>query len=65
MNYLNNNHVNKKRKEDMVPSCTKYNPKYDALLRRSASSPLWKYVTGRKEHKKEKRNDNSKYAYAI
>ena len=52
--FYHNNHVNKKRKEDMVPSCTKYNPKYDAILRRSASSPLWKYVTGRKEPKKDK-----------
>ena len=37
----------------MVPPCTKYNPKYDSILRRSASTPLWKSITGRKEKKRD------------
>ena len=31
------------------PSCTKYNPKYEAILKRSASSPSWKSMQGRKD----------------
>ena len=43
-----------KKKKFMVPPCTKYYPKYYAILRRSASTPLWKSLTGRKDTKKDK-----------
>ena len=36
-------------KNKIQPSCTKYNPKYDAILKRSASSPSWKSMQGRKD----------------
>ena len=41
------------KKNDMVPPCTKYNPNYDFVLKRNASTPLWKSITGRKEKKRE------------
>ena len=51
--YYHINHVKKIKKKFLVPPCTKYNPKYDSILRRSASTPLWKTATGRKEKKKD------------
>ena len=51
--YFHNKHVKKFKKKFLVPPCTKYNPKYDSILRRSVSTPLWKSVTGRKEKKKD------------
>ena len=51
--HINTHNKKIKKKTYMVPPCTKYHPKYDAILRRSASTPLWKSVTGRKEQKKD------------
>ena len=43
------NFIKKKENKNKVqPSSTKYNPKYDAILRRSISSPSWKFMQGRK-----------------
>ena len=36
-------------KNKVEPSSTKYNPKYETILKRSASSPSWKLMQGRKE----------------
>ena len=47
------NHKQKPKKKEIVPSCTKYNPKYDAILKRNASTPLWKTITGRKKTTKD------------
>ena len=38
----------KENKNKLEPSCTKYNPKYDAIMKRSPSSPSWKSMQGRK-----------------
>lgn len=35
------------------PSCTKYNPKYESILKGIKSLPLWEKLTGRIYHKKE------------
>ena len=51
--YYHINHKKKAKKKVIVPSCTKYNPRYDAILKRTASTPLWKSTTGRKETKKD------------
>ena len=48
----------KENKYKLEPSCTKYNPKYEVILKRSASSPSWKTIQGRKDHIK---RDNSKF----
>ena len=45
-------------KNKLEPSCTRYNPKYDAIMKRSASSPSWKSMQGRKYKVKV---DNSKF----
>ena len=42
----------KENKNKIEPSCTKYNPKYEAILKRSASSPSWKSMQGRKDNTK-------------
>ena len=47
------NHIKEIKKNYIVPSNIKYNPKYDAILRRSVSAPLWKSITGRKDQKKD------------
>ena len=43
--------MNKKKKEKILlqgtPPCTKYNPKYTSIFRRSASSPPWGTLKGR------------------
>ena len=52
-NFYHKNKIKKKRKKLLVPPCTKYNPKYESILPRSASTPLWKSITGRKEKKRE------------
>ena len=39
-------------KNKVQPSCTKYNPKYEAILKKSASSPSWKSMQGRKDNTK-------------
>ena len=39
-------------KDKSQPSCTKYNPKYDIIFRRSASSPSFKTMLGRKSSNK-------------
>lgn len=51
--FYHKNHIKKIKKQFLVPPCTKYNPKYDSILRKSASIPLWKSVAGRKEKKRE------------
>ena len=43
----------KKREIHNNPSCTKYNPKYDSILRGVKSLPLWEKITGRIHPKKE------------
>ena len=43
----------KKKEEPSIPSCTKYNPKYDSISRGIKSLPLWEKITGRIERKKE------------
>ena len=44
-------HIQKKKKEKPAiqgsPPCTKYNPKYTSIFRRSASSPAWSTMKGR------------------
>ena len=44
-------HIHKKKKEKPQvqgnPPCTKYNPKYTSIFRRSASSPPWMTMKGR------------------
>ena len=47
-------------KRKIQPSCTKYNPKYDVILKRSASSPSWKLMLGRKDFVKP---DNSLFYF--
>ena len=42
-----------KRKVIPNPSCTKYNPKYDSILKGAKSLPLWEKTTGRIYPKKE------------
>ena len=42
----------------MQPSCTKYNPRYDIIFRRSASTPSFKSMLGRKDNIK---HDNSSF----
>lgn len=49
--YYNIHSKTKKRKE-IIPSCRRYNPKYDAILRRQSSCLLWKTITGRKDSQK-------------
>ena len=45
---------NLKKKETINnPSCTKYNPKYESILKGVKSLPLWEKITGRTNPKKE------------
>ena len=43
----------KKNRNEVIPNCTKYNPKYDIILKRSPSNPLWSSLTSRPNHIKE------------
>ena len=47
------NHLQRKKKEKIldkgVPPCTKYNPRYTSIFKRSASSPSWSRTKGRGE----------------
>ena len=45
-------------KNKLQPSCTKYNPRYDIIFRRSASTPSFKSMLGRKDNIK---HDNSSF----
>ena len=45
-------------KNKLQPSCTKYNPRYDIIFRRSVSTPSFKSMLGRKEVIK---HDNSSF----
>ena len=40
--------MKKENKNKIPPSCTKYNPKYDIILKKSVSPPSWKSMQGRK-----------------
>ena len=51
-----NDNYYKDMKKKIQPSCTKYDPKYDAILKRSPSSPSFKSMIGRKDFIKK---DNS------
>ena len=46
-------HLHKKKKEKIIdrgnPPCTRYNPKYSSIFKRTASSPSWNVMKGRKE----------------
>ena len=50
-----NNEKKKKSKNEknFEPNCTKYNPKYDIILKRSPSCPSWSKLTSRKSYIKE------------
>ena len=47
----------KKRETESIPSCTKYNPKYDSILRSVQSLPSWEKQIGRKPIEKKDRCD--------
>ena len=47
----------KKRETESIPSCTKYNPKYDSILRAVQSLPSWEKQIGRKPIEKKDRCD--------
>ena len=40
-------------KKTFEPNCTKYNPKYDIILKRTPSCPSWSTLTSRKNYIKE------------
>ena len=42
-----------KKEKQVIPSCTKYNPKYDSIRKGVKSLPLWNKITGRLYRKKE------------
>ena len=46
-------HLHRKKKDKIIdrgnPPCTKYNPKYTSIFKRTASSPSWNTMKGRKE----------------
>ena len=48
--HINNLKIKEKQNN---PCCTKYNPKYDSILKGIKSLPLWEKITGRIYHKKE------------
>ena len=52
LNLINEN-KRKKSKNEVIVSCTKYNPKYDVILKRSPSCPLWSKLTSRPNYIKE------------
>ena len=55
-NYFFNKKIDNKNK--LQPSCTKYNPKYDIIFKRSVSTPSFKSMLGRKDFIK---TDDSKF----
>ena len=50
--YYHNKHVKEGTviKKQYVPGCTKYNPRYNYILKRSASAPEWRTMTKRKDY---------------
>ena len=63
--YYYNLHKKKKAKEKVQiqgnPPCTKYNPKYTSIFRRSASSPPWMTMKGRETLFKKKADEHPFY----
>ena len=39
--------MHRKKKNKITPPCTKYNPKYTSIFKRSASTPAWSTMRGR------------------
>ena len=50
---INNEKKKKLNEKNFEPNCTKYNPKYDIILKRTPSCPSWSTLTSRKNYIKE------------